>query len=782
MTLVILALFAAMAGALPSVPRPSTTSPLSAFIENRGQWKVPARFVLRSRGLDLWGADRSILLHQHRVITLDSLRLGSGGDFVPVRVRRLGAVVSLSFVGAGPATMTPIDRLPGSLRSYVGGRDRWVTDIGRYAGLRYRNLYPGIDLDLSMADGPRYSFLVAPGADPERIRWRFDGAEEVELLDNALSIATSAGRIDHRGLLAYQEFDGVRRIIPCRFVRRGGEFGLVTGPYDRSRSLVIDPVITSVMIGGSDYERPGGATVDGDGNILIVGTTQSVDLPVTEGAYDTVCGPPTEAFAMKVQPGSDELIWATYLGGGEGEGGNGVSVAADNSLVAAGLTASADFPTTPGAPSEWFGGGIDAFVTRLDPDGFILFSSYLGGDGIDAAAALLFATDTIVVAGSTTSVDFPRPLGINDSSSPTGQAFILMMEGDGASVLGGISIGGGGEDYGYSLAAGVDGSYLLGGITSSTDIPVSPGAVQQALARDDTSRFDFLIVRVNGSLDTLMAATYLGGKGDENGTRLSIAPDGGIVVAGYTPSVDFRVTSRRVGPVHEGMMDMVVAVLSADLTRLRYGAFLGGADQDRLFGVVAESRDRLLLVGDTRSSEMTTTYGAYDHTHNGSSDLFLAILDPLADSLVYASYLGGIASDIGYVIHRADQNEFLLCGATGSDDFPATVAPHNPLNYTDIFVVHLRIPDTSTSIVPGGMPSLRPTPSMSVKRTGDRLRISLHLPFSTSTSIDLYDIVGRRRKTIAPIRAYQAGTHELWTDMDGATCLIGWRFGGVVVP
>lgn len=782
MSIISLALLAAMTGAFSSAPRPMPQAPLAAFVENRGQWHIPARYFLRSRGLDLWVSDGGMILHQHRAVTTDSLPLGPAGTFVPTQARRSGAVVTMSFPEASPSTPLPIDTLPGVIRSYVGSREDWVDQIHRFGGLRYRNFYPGVDLELSTTEGPRYSFLVAPGADPSIIRWRFEGADQVDLLDDMLSIPTSVGRIEHRGLMAWQVVNGDYQAVPCRFIRRNDGFGFITGNYDRTLPLVIDPVLFSVMIGGSDYERPGATVVDRNGAVMVVGTTQSVDLPISEGAYDGTFEAPTEAFAMKVVPGgTGQLIWATYLGGEDGEGGNSAALTWDNGLVAAGLTASITFPTTDSVVSGWFGGGIDGFVTRFAPDGRLRFSTFLGDGGIDAASSLAVDHDTIVVAGSTTSPDFPAQQSEPDTTVKGGEGFVLKLSPDGRQIMAGIAIGGSGDDYCYSLAQGIDGSYLIGGVTSSIDLPVSAKAMQKTLARDDTSRFDFLIARINGNLDSIMALTYLGGKGDENGTRIAVSPDGSIVVGGYSPSNDFPVTSKKVGKSAGGDFDMVVAVLSPELSGMRYGCYLGGTEQDRLFAITATSRDRFLLIGDTRSATMKTTYGAYDHRHNGSSDLYVAILNPLSDSLIYATYLGGSASDIGYTIHQTGGDQFILCGTTGSDDFPATVAPHDSLNYTDLFVLRLQIPDTSSvsSVRPGSeLPSN--SPSLSVTRTGDRLHIVIDLPCATTTAIDLYDLSGRRLRSISPARRFQAGRYEFQVDGQATPGIIGWRFGGVV--
>ncbi len=782
MSVISLALLVAMTGAFSSARHPLPQAPLAAFVENRGQWPVPAQYFLRTRGLDVWIDNGALVLHQHRAVTTDSIRLGPGGTYVPTKSRRTGSVITMSFPGSNSTGVQPTDLLPGVVRSYVGARSTWVDEIRRYAGLRYHNFFPGIDLELSTAGGPRYSFVVAPGADPSHIRWRFDGADQVDLLDRLLSIPTSVGRIEHRGLMAWQVVNGTPREVSCRFTRKNGDFGFVTGEYDRSLPLVIDPVLFSVMIGGSDYERPGATVMDRNGAVMIVGTTQSVDLPISEGAYDATFDAPTEAFAMKVVAGgSEQLIWATYLGGEDGEGGNAAALTSDNGLVAAGLTASITFPTTDSVVSGWFGGGIDAFVTRFGPDGRLRFSTYLGDGSIDAASSLVIDRDTIVVAGSTTSFDFPAQQSGRDTAARAGGAFVLKLTPDGRQIVSGITVGGNGDDYCYSLAQGIDGSYLIGGITSSTDLPVSSKAMQKTLARDDTSRFDFMIGRINADLDSIMALTYLGGTGDENGTRVAISPDGSIVVGGYSPSRDFPVTSKKVGGQARGDFDMVLVVLAPELSGMRYGCYLGGTEQDRLFTITAMSRDRLLLIGDTRSSSMPTTVGAYDRTHNGSSDVYIAILNPLSDSLIYATYLGGAASDIGYAIHQTGADHFLLCGATGSDDFPFTVAPHDSLNYTDLFLLHLQIPDTATISSAPRSSDVNPIqPTLSVTRTGARLHIVVNFPTMTTTAIDLYDISGRRLQTIAPARTFAAGQYEFDVDEQSGQRIVGWRFGGVV--
>jgi hypothetical protein len=183
----------------------------------------------------------------------------------------------------------------------------------------------------------------------------------------------------------------------------------------------VDPTGTglwySTFLGGSSGDSALGVAIDESGNAYVTGATTSTDFPTTAGAFDlSANGGPVDAFVTKLDAAGGNLAYSTFVGGSGHDQGNAVAVDASGSAWVAGLTFSADFPTTPGAVDSSASGLNDAFVTKLDATGAALaYSTYLGPDAVVEQVAVGVG-GTVYVTGSTSSNDFPTTLGAYDRS------------------------------------------------------------------------------------------------------------------------------------------------------------------------------------------------------------------------------------------------------------------------------------------------------------------------------------------------------------------------------
>jgi len=175
--------------------------------------------------------------------------------------------------------------------------------------------------------------------------------------------------------------------VAARWVLRpDGIASFTVGPYDPSRSLVIDPVLSySSYLGGSGADSANALATDAAGNIYVAGSTASANFPATSGAARTVFAGGTDVFVAKFDPTGNTRIWATFLGGALADTGAGVAIDGSGSVYVTGETTSVDFPATAGTlRATYAGGGSDAFVTKLAPSGAALvYSTFLGGTGED---------------------------------------------------------------------------------------------------------------------------------------------------------------------------------------------------------------------------------------------------------------------------------------------------------------------------------------------------------------------------------------------------------------
>ena len=245
-----------------------------------------AKFVARGSGYSLFfGSEGAILSLASRDLSRASK---SAAHHPVVRIDSL----QMKLVGANRnLVLTSADRLPGQ-SNYIIGNDpsRWRTGVPQFARVRYQNVYPGVDLVFYGNQGQlEYDFQVAPGANPEQAELEFNGAGGLELNDGGLIIRTGNGSVKLEAPRVYQEIASNRQPVEANFVLRGSNrAGFAIGSYDRSRELIIDPILTfSTYFGGSGVEASTSVAVDGSFNLYLTGSTTSPDLPVTSGAYQT---------------------------------------------------------------------------------------------------------------------------------------------------------------------------------------------------------------------------------------------------------------------------------------------------------------------------------------------------------------------------------------------------------------------------------------------------------------------------------------------------------------
>ncbi|MFG0317635.1 MAG: hypothetical protein ACF8XB_10195 [Planctomycetota bacterium JB042] len=199
------------------------------FEENRGAFDPSVRYVARAPGSTLF------LTGDAAVLALD----GPEGRRAAVFTRFVGARTAPPIVGV-EAAITRVHRYRGNDPS------GWFEDVPTFRRVRVESLWDGIDLELYDRGGAlEYDFVVAPGADPSRVRMRFDGIDGMSVRgDGALVLATPFGELTHSAPILYQETVAGRTPVTGRFVATGAaEVGFAVDAYDEARPLVIDPVL-----------------------------------------------------------------------------------------------------------------------------------------------------------------------------------------------------------------------------------------------------------------------------------------------------------------------------------------------------------------------------------------------------------------------------------------------------------------------------------------------------------------------------------------------------------
>src|SRR3989454_2720766 len=357
-----------------------------------------------------------------------------------------GAPLRIKWVGANPkARAVPAEASPTRVNYFIGNDPmKWRTQVPTFGKVRYQMVYPGIDL---MYYGNQrqleYDFVVSPGANPETIACRYEGAEKIQVEgDGDLIVHTDRGKIRQHRPIAYQEVNGERRQISASYVFResgGRTVGFEIGAYDRTRPLIIDPVLVySALLGGAGLDKGWDIAVDTNGCVYLTGETSSANFPTNSALYPTNSSNTSaqrDVFVAKLGAEGTNLVFSTYLGGGGDDAGFGIALDGTGNVYLTGVTASPNFPVTNAISTNLHGSaslGIypyDAFVVKLNAAGSqLLYSTFIGGTQPDIAMGI--AVDDagqIYVAGTTSSAGFPTNGTTRPFAGGPHDAFVLKL-------------------------------------------------------------------------------------------------------------------------------------------------------------------------------------------------------------------------------------------------------------------------------------------------------------------------------------------------------------------
>jgi gliding motility-associated-like protein len=257
----------------------------------------------------------------------------------------------------------------------------------------------------------------------------------------------------------------------------GGIDGFVTKLNSIGTSLLY-----STYLGGSNADYCFSIAVDASGHAYVTGETNSTDYDITPGAFQTTGF--VDAFVTKLNPTGTGLVYSTYLGGSNQERGNSIAIDASGHAYVTGRTQSTDYDITPGAFQTTIGGGVDGFVTKLNPTGTgLVYSTYLGGSVGDVGYSIAIdASGNAYVTGYTLSTDFDITPGAFQTTyaggSTFGDVFVTKLNPTGAALVYSTYLGGSNDEIGYSIALDATGNAYVTGQTQSTDYDITPGAFQ----------------------------------------------------------------------------------------------------------------------------------------------------------------------------------------------------------------------------------------------------------------------------------------------------------------
>lgn len=472
--------------------------------------------------------------------------------------------------------------------------------------------------------------------------------------------------------------------------------GFVFDTYDKSKALIIDPVLDfSTYLGGSFNDYGTGIKVDTSG-VYITGYTDSLNFPTDALPLQAANSGGYDIFITKIDASGSGLIYSTYLGGSGNDYNSAIAVNASGYAYITGQTISPDFPMANPFQSLYGGGNSDGFVVSLSPGGNSLaFSTYMGGTGNDGGRAIDTDGTNAFITGHTNSTNFPIT-GSAFFSTCNGcpgstDAFIVKLTAAGSLDFS-TYYGGSGNDIGNGITVAWGFTYIVGG-TTSTDFPITGlGAV----ATYGGGASDSFVAKMDIT-SSVGYSTYLGGSGDDNGRAIAVDDSANAYVTGSTTSVDFPVVS----PVHSyaGGQDVFITKLDTTGSGPVYSTYLGGSGNEYGYGLAIDSAGRAHVTGYTDSSDFpaSLTNGSCNGCPQ-TTDAFYAKLDA-SGALEDATYLGGSGDDAGWAVAVDSSGSAYITGYTTSADFPTASALYGNAGGYDAFVTKISFP-CSYSITP----------------------------------------------------------------------------------
>jgi len=574
-----------------------------SFEENRGQTDRRVRFLSHGQGYSMFLTSSGVVLR------LQSSPGETGNQ----------AAIGMDFSGAKAQSVMGEERQT-ARSSYFVGNDpsKWVTGAPNYARVRYRRLYPGVDLVFYGNQRQlEYDLVVAPGADPSVIRMQFDGVDRLRL-DPAgnLVLGAGSGEIRQHRPVVYQEREGVRQLVDARYVLQSrSRVAFAIGRYDTRKPLIIDPVLSfATYLGNNNIfglssaantTTYPAAAVDFQGSVYLAG--------FNGGGTASFPGPPkillglgqarsgADVVVAKLDPTGTTLLYSVVFGGSLTDAAGGIAVDASGNAYITGFTSSIDFPTTAGVPQTVLHGPTNAFVAELNAAGnALVYSTYLGGNGNDwgRAIAVDHSGNAYITGAAQESAGTSFPVTNGSSPAP---GFLTEINSTGSAFV-------------YSIF-----------------VP-SPAGIGYGVAVDSSGH-----AYVTGSTGTAQSAT------PAQAYVLKVAPGGGTAY----------------GPVLLGT----------------------GGQQTIGFGIALDAQNNAYVTGMTNDPHLPQiTGGAAQPTYGGGlSDAFAVELNGSGQlPPVYGTYIGGLGS--GFLPERGagigvDLDGYAyVAGTTQCVNFPVTNA------------------------------------------------------------------------------------------------------------
>jgi gliding motility-associated-like protein len=570
------------------------------FIQNHNQWDNQVLFRAAIPNGSLFVKQNAVLYsfldpaataHHHTSNTDEQTHHDSHENHEQETIKGHG--VEVEFLGANNQSyISPIGESVENYNYFIGNnQSKWASNLKAYNQLEFHQLYDGIMMRyVTTENSLKYEFIVAPKANPNQIQLKYKGATHLSLDEEGnLQIGTSVLDFTEQKPYCYQIIGGEKVEVKSKFVLKDSTVTFELGEYNLAYELVIDPELVFCSYSGSNADNYGmTATFDNDGNLYAGGIAFGQNVPPTTGAFDITFGGAIDILLLKFNPTGTDLLYATFLGGTQGDNPNSLIVNSAGNLLVMANTSSTDFPTTNNAYDRTANGGVDIAVALLNPTGSqLLAATFIGGNLNE---------------------------GIASNLNPKY-----------------------GDEYRGEIDLDSQDNVYIASVTNSTNFPTINGGIgATALGGQDG-----IALRLSANLSTLQWSTYLGGSAHDIAYSIDVATNGNIVVAGTTQSSNFQTTSAAVMPTYLGNTDGYIRVYSPQGVMLA-STFIGSTNNqiDHLYMMDIDLENNIYVIGNSMGNHRISpnTYNAPNGRH------FLYKLNPLLTRTLWSTKIGSLTN------------------------------------------------------------------------------------------------------------------------------------------
>jgi gliding motility-associated-like protein len=586
------------------------------FIENKGQWPDFVLFRAETKQSKIYLEQGRILYH---FMDLADMHKAHAKEFKgEPKIRQ--ELIAARFVGSRDVKNVVSSKPAKQYYNYFIGNDKskWASNVMAFADVLLKDVYPGVDLRYNNQGAfLKYDFIVAPSVDPSIIQIEYQNARSIAINKKGrLVIRGEIGFIEEEKPYAYQVVNGRIVEVECEFTLVKGVVSYRLGSYDKSLELIIDPELVFASYSGSLSDNFGmTATYDSKGNLYSGGTVFGNSYPTTAGAFDengtlTQVNPAanlalvygvTDVFISKYSADGTDLIYSTYIGGGNDLGGTDVvhSLICNDmdELYFFGTTSSSNFPLVNPVQSV-FNGGVFRIFTSMGAHYWGNNQSLANG-GTDLFIAKLSANGSSLLASTYYGGSQNDGLNYNEIGINNGNTYGQLVFNYGDPLRGEIMLD-------------QEGNVYIASCTYSSDFPLVNAS--QSVYRGNQ---DGVLLKFNPELTNVLWSTYWGGTGRDACYAIKFDSNGNVFVAGGTMSVDFPTTTGVFQTTHAGtaFADGFVTKFNSSLS-VTSSTFIGTGEYDQTYFLQLDNFDDVYVLGQTLGL-MSPTPGKYANPNSG---------------------------------------------------------------------------------------------------------------------------------------------------------------------